>query len=230
MRKWHGYANVNVSEYRAPAMTPMTLINRKLYFGLDALQMRESTARLLARVQEMPADRPVVTLDALVEDFRVTAAASRPMIDEMVRHGLLQRLSERGGEYGVTEKFRRYADARIIGPLPRSQAKLVLSNIADLAWHFNRTAVDNKYEIDAVAAYGAYMSLEPEIPELAVAVTGRRRQPTENPAAGRATQALQGREQIKVLIEGLSNYLQTRFFQRLDDIPRPFSVIFKSSG
>ena len=211
-------------------MTPLTLINRTRYFGLDAMQMRDSTVRLLERLQEMPPDRPVVKLDALVEDFRVTAAASRPMIEEMVRHGLLHRLSEHSGEYSVTEKFRRYADARIVGPLPRSQAKSVLSDIADLARHFNRTALDNKYEIDVLAAYGAFMSLEPEIPELAVAVTGRRRRPAERPAAGRATQALQGHEQIRGLIEGLSDYLQVKCFQRLDDIPRPFSVIFKSSG
>jgi hypothetical protein len=210
-------------------MTPLTLIDRKRYFGLHAMQLRDSTARLLERLQGMPPDRCVVKLDALVEDFRVSAAASRTMIEEMVRHGLLQPLS-RGTEYGVTEKFRRYADARIVGPLQRTQAKMVLSHLADLAVHFNRTALDNKYEIDTLAAYGAYMSLDQELPDLTVAVTGRRRQPAERPAAGRATQPVQGTEQIRVLIEGMSSYLKARFFQSLDDVPRPFSVIFKSTS
>ena len=68
------------------------------------------------------------------------------MIDEMVRHGLLQRVSDRSGEYGVTEKFRLYADARIIERrCRRSRAKMLLSHVGDLAWHFNRTAVENKY-------------------------------------------------------------------------------------
>ena len=107
---------------------------------------------------------------------------------------------------------------------------MLLNHVADLAWHFNRTAVGNKYEIDGLAVFGSFMSLEPEISELTVAVTGRRRLPAERPAAGRATKALQGHEDIRVLIEDQSEFLQARFFQRLDDVPRPFSVIFKSSG
>ncbi len=74
------------------------------------------------------------------------------------------------------------------------------------------------------------MSLEPELAELTVAVTGRRRPPDERPTAGRATKALQGHEQIRELIEGQSSYLRALFFKSLDDVPRPFSVIFKSSG
>lgn len=211
-------------------MRDLTLVTSKLYFGVEALQMREATLRVLSRLEASSPDQPVVKVDALLEDFRVSAAASRPMIDEMLRHGLLQRVSERGGEYTVTEKFRRYADARVVDPLPRSRAKMLLSHIADLAWHFNRTAVDNKYEIDALAAFGSFMSLEPELEELTVAVTGRRRPPAERPSAGRATAALQGHEQIRALIENQSSYLRTRFFHQQDEIPRPFSVVFKSGG
>jgi DNA-binding IclR family transcriptional regulator len=185
-------------------MKAVTLVTRKLYFGLDAMQMRDATARVLSRLDGTP-QQPVIKLAALVEDFRVSAAASRPMIDEMVRHGLLQRVSDRTGEYGVTEKFRLYADARIIEPLPRSRAKMLLSHVADLAWHFNRTAIENKYEIDALAVFGPFMSLEPEMGELTVAVTGRRRPPAERPAAGRATKAQEGQEQIRDLIEGQSS-------------------------
>jgi hypothetical protein len=107
---------------------------------------------------------------------------------------------------------------------------MLLSHVADIAWHFNRSESGNKYEIDALAVFGSYMSLEPELAEVTVAVTGRRRPPAAHPAAGRATQALRGHEQIRDLIEGQSPYLQAKFFQRLDDVPRPFSVIFKSSG
>ena len=210
-------------------MKTVTLVTRRLYFGLDAMQMRDATARVLSRLEERP-DQPLVKLDALVEDFRVSAAASRPMIDEMVRQGLLQRVSDRSGEFGVTEKFRRYADARIIEPLARSRAKMLLNHVADLAWHFNRTGVENRYEIDALAVFGPFMSLEPELAELTVAVTGRRRPPDDRPTAGRATKALQGHEQIRELIEGQSSYLRALFFKSLDEVPRPFSVIFKSSG
>jgi DNA-binding IclR family transcriptional regulator len=198
-----------------------------MYFGVDAQQMRDATARVLSRLEDVPPDRATVKLDALVEDFRISAAASRSMIDEMLRRGLLERRGERGLEFSVTEKFRSYADANIIEPLPRSRAKILLNHIADLAWHFNRTAIRNKYEIDTLAVIGAYMNLEPELAEVTIAITGRRRAPAERPAAGRATQALQGHEQIRELVEGQSSYLRVQFFQGIDDIPRPFSVIFQ---
>ena len=211
-------------------MRPLTLVTRKLYFGVDAQRMRDASARVCARVEGKPPERAIVKLDALLEDFRVSAAASRLMIDEMLHRGLLECRDERAGEYGVTDKFRRYAYAEIIEPLPRSRAKMLLTHVADLAWQFNRIAQDNKYEIDALAVYGPYMSLEPELEEVTVGITGRRRPPPPRPAAGRATQLVKGREQIRDLIEGQSRYLRVHFFQHLDEIPRPFSVLFKSHG
>ncbi len=211
-------------------MKPLTLVSRKLYFGLDAQRVREASARVLARVEAQAAEPPVVKLDALVEDFRVSAAASRSLVDEMLRRGLLERHDPRGGAYEVTEKFRRYAEAEIVEPLPRARAKLLLAHVADLCWQFNRTALDNKYEIDALVVFGSYMSLEPELEDITVGITGRRRVPPQNPTAGRATQPLQGTEQIRALIEGQSRYLHAHFFAHLDDVPRPFSVLFKSNG
>ena len=131
-----------------------------------------------------PPNAHVVKLETLVEEFRVSAAASRPMVDEMLRRGLLERHDARSGEFGITEKFRRYAQAEIIEPLPRSRAKMLLTHVADLAWQFNRTALDNKYEIDALAVFGSYMSLEPELEEVTVGITGRRRPPPQNPLRG----------------------------------------------
>src|SRR4030095_8260587 len=185
-------------------MKALTLVTRKLYFGVDAMQMRDSTARVLSRLGQTPSDPRVDKLSALIGAFRISAPGSRRMVDEMLRHGLLQRIGERNAEFGVTAKFREYADAAIIDPLPRSRAKMLLTHIADLAWHFNRTAIDNKYEIDALAVFGSLMPLAPELAELTVAVTGRRRPPVTRPASGRATEALQGHEQIRELIEGQS--------------------------
>ncbi len=211
-------------------MRPVTLVTKKVYFGLDAQRLRDASARVLARVEGQPPERARVNLETLVEEFRVSAAASRPMVDEMLRRGLLERHDARSGEFGITEKFRRYAEAEIIEPLPRSRAKMLLTHVADLAWQFNRTALDNKYEIDALAVFGRYMSLEPELEEVTVGITGLRRPPPQHPTAGRATRPLQGHEQIRTLIEGQSRYLRVHFFAHQDDIPRPFSVLFKSHG
>jgi hypothetical protein len=208
---------------------PLTLVNRKLYFGVEAQRLRESAVRVLTRLHGLPPERAIVKLDALLDDFRIGVAASQSMIEEMVRRRVLLPLAEHG-EYAVTDKFREYAQAEIVEPLPRARAKMVLDHVAELAWHFNRNAQDNKYEIDALAAFGAYMRLEPELSLLQVAVTGRHRPPSALPALGRGTQMLKGHEQIRAMLEGQSRFLRAHFFRSLDEVPRPFGVIFKSHG
>jgi hypothetical protein len=208
----------------------MTLVTRRLYFGVDALRLRDATGRVLSRLQGLPPDRATVRLDALVEDFRVSAAASRMMVEQMVQGGYLERLSPRGTEYGITDKFRQCAEARLVEPLPRTRAQMLLTHMADLAEHFNRAASHNKYEIEAIAVFGGYMSLDADLAELSVGVTGRRRPPGERPPSGRAATPTEGTEQIRELLETQSPFVQASFYQRLQDVPRPFSVIFKDQG
>jgi hypothetical protein len=211
-------------------MKRVTLVSKRLYFGFDPLRLRDATERVLARVDGMPPERAAVRLEALVEDFRISAAASQPVIDSMVRKGLLQRLDERGRVYGVTDAFRQYAVARIVEPLERPLARMVLERITDHAWRFNRTALNNKYEIDTVAVFGSYMSTDVDLPELSIGVTGRRRPPAERPAAGRDTVPTEGHDQIRRLFNGQSSYVETHFYKSLPDVPRPFSVIFRAEG
>ncbi len=209
-------------------MKTLTLVTRRLYFGVDALRLRDATERVLSRVHGIPPDRATVRLDALVEDFRVSAAASKTMVDQMVRDGLLEPIAPYGSEFGITDKFRQYAWARIVEPLPRTRAKMLLDHIADLAHQFNRTAWNNKYEIEAIAVFGGYMSLDKELAELSLGVTGRRRLPRELGASGRATKPVEGHERIRALLEAQSSFVQVSFFGRLQDVPRPFSVTFKA--
>jgi len=211
-------------------MRPFTLVTKKLYFGVDAQRMRDASARVLARLESEGHGRSVVKFETLVEAFGLSAAASRPMIDEMLHRGLLEQQDTRSGVYGITDKFRRYAYAEIIEPLPRNRAKMLLTHVADLAWQFNRSAHDNKYEIEALVVYGGYVSLEPELEEITIGITGRRRPPPRHPVAGRATRPVHGRDEIRALFEGQSRYLRVHFFQHLDDVPRPFNVLFKSHG
>ncbi len=211
-------------------MKALTLVTKRLYFGLDALQLRDATGRVLSRVHGLPPHRATVRLDALEQDFRVTPSASRALADEMVESGLLHRLGPDGYEYGITDKFRQYALARIVEPLPRTRAKMLLDHIADLAGHFNRTATQNKYEIEAIAVFGGYMSLDAGLPELTIGVTGRRRVPARRPSDGRATRFIDGHERIRELFETQSQYVQVSFFRHLQDAPRPFGVIFKSDA
>jgi hypothetical protein len=212
-----------------PPVPPLTLVNRKLYFGVEAVRLRDAAVRVLTRLHGLPPERAIVKLDALLDDFRIGAAASQTMIEGMVRRGVLLPLAEHG-EYAITDRFRDIAQAEIVEPLTRARAKMILDHVAELAWHFNRAASDNKYEIDALAAFGAYMKLDHEIADLQVAVTGRRRPPPARPALGRRTQMLKGHDEIRRMIEGQSRFVRAHFFQSLDEVPRPFAVVFKSSG
>jgi hypothetical protein len=212
-------------------MKPLTLVTKRTYFGgLDALQLRAATGRVLSRLHGLPAHRAVVRIDVLEQDFRVTPGASRELAAQLVASGLLRRLDPIGNEYGITDRFRQYAVARIIEPLPRTRAKMLLEHLADLAAHFNRTALQNKYEIEAIAVFGSYMSLERDLPELALGVTGRHRMPARRPADGRATRFTEGHERIRELLEVQSHFVRVRFFRHLHDVPRPFGVVFKSDA
>jgi hypothetical protein len=209
-------------------MNVFQLVTRHLYFGVDAMRLRNSAERVLTRVHGRPPENATVGLDTLARDFQLSPRESLTMVDQMVRGGLLER-RQPSDEYAITDKFRLYAQARIVEPLPRSRAQLLLNHMTDLAEHFNRTAARNKYEIEVLAVYGSFMSREPELPDLPIGVTGRRRV-VERPIAGRATAPTGGHEQIRTLLEDLSSFVHVKFFRQLQDIPRPFSVFFRDEG
>ncbi len=208
----------------------MTLVAKHRYFGLDPLQLRDAANRVLSRIPETVTTDATVRLDALVEDFRVTAASSRELVDKMVEDGILMRLPESGTRYAITARFRELARARIIDPLERSRAQMLLTHCKDLAVRFNRTALRNKYEIEAIAVYGSYMSVRPDLGELELGITGRRRAPEQRTRIGRATTPTEGTEALRELFERQSSFIQVTFFKRLDLVPRPFSVIFTAES
>ena len=209
-------------------MKTMTLVARHLYFGLDPLRLRDAANRVLSRVPEDTSVNTSVAIDALVEDFRLTPSASRAIVDEMVQSGVLTKLAPSGSSYGITTRFREIARACIIEPLERSQAQLLLGHCAELAAQFNRTAIRNKYEIEAVAVFGSYMTRNKGIAELELGITGRHRTPGQKNVFGRATTPTEGTERIRTLFEKQSGFVEVHFFKRLADVPRPFSVIFKA--
>lgn len=203
------------------------LVTRHLYFGVDAMQLQVAAGRVLMRVVGQPPERATVGLETLAQDFGMSTRESLALVDQMVLAGLLVKPNPSAAEYIITNKFRQYAQARIVDPLPRARAQLLLTHMAERAQYFNRTASRNKYEIEALAVYGGYMSREPEMPDLMIGVTGRRRGSVDRPVAGRATSPTAGREQIRELFEELSSFVWVTFFHRLQDVPRPFTVFFK---
>ena len=211
-------------------MKTPTLVHNRLYFGVEAMRLRDSTDRVLARVVGIPAPRATVALSALAEDFGLDFAASRAMAAQMVEQGLLEKLSPSGMEFGITDGFRALATARLIAPLPRSEALAIVARIVRGAAEFNRAALANRYEIEAIAVHGSYMSLEPELSDLSLAVTGRHRIAAARPASGRRTEQTQGTAEIRTMLEAYSSYVRVGFFKDVADVPRPFSVVFRDSG
>jgi hypothetical protein len=209
-------------------MKPMTLVARHLYFGMDPLRLRDAVNRVLARVPEDQSIDASVHADAIVEDLHLTPAASKAIIAEMVQSGVLTKIARTGGNYGITTRFREIARARIIEPLERNEAQLLLGHCTEIAEQFNRTATRNKYEIEAIAVHGAYMTRYRAIAELELAITGRHRRPGQKNFIGRATAQTEGTEQIRALFQKQSGFIEVRFYKRLSDVPRPFSVIFKA--
>ena len=209
-------------------MKSMTLVAKQRYFGMDPLTLRDAANRVLSRLPEDTTLRPVVRLDALVEDFRLTADASRRLVDQLVADGVLTPLSEPGANYAVTTRMREIARARIIEPLPRTEAQRLLARCADLAARFNRTATRNKYEIEELAVYGSYMSREMDLSDLLLGITGRRRAPGQRSLMGRATARTEGTERIRELFERQSTFIEVSFHKQLTGVPRPFSVVFRS--
>jgi hypothetical protein len=210
-------------------MKTMTLVARHLYFGLDPLRLRDAANRVLARVPEDTSLTAAVDLDALMEDFRLSPSASLAILEEMVQDGILTRLTPNGAHFGITPRFREIARARIIEPLERPQAQMLLTHCAELAEQFNRTAIRNKYEIEALAVYGSYMSRNKGIAELQLGITGRRRTPGQKNLIGRATAQTEGTDRLRALFERQSGFIEVHFFKRLTDVPRPFSVIYKAT-
>jgi hypothetical protein len=207
----------------------MTLVAKHLYFGLDPLRLRDAANRVLSRIPEHITNHASVRLDALLDDFRLGASTSRPILDQMVKDGVLERLSAAGaGEYAITTRFREIARARIVDPLPREKAQMLVAHCADLARRFNRTATRNKYEIETIAIYGSYMSRNHDLADLLLGITGRHRAPGQKAVIGRATAQTEGTDRIRALFEGQNQFVEVGFFKRLQDVPRPFSVCFKA--
>jgi hypothetical protein len=208
-------------------MNTLQLVTGRLYFGIDAARLREAAGRVLLRVEGALPDRATIALDALAQDFRLDAPASRALAEEMVECRLLEQPEPGRFAYVITERFRHYARARIVEPLPRARGQAILAQIGDLALNFNRTANRNKYRIGTVAVFGDFMSRDADLSALLLGVTGRRRLSGARQAAVHATLPLLGHDQIRDMLEELSSFVLVKFFHRLQDVPRPFSVVFK---
>jgi hypothetical protein len=207
-------------------MKVRTLITQRLYFGLDPLNLRAATARVLARVVGLPPERARVSMRNLCQDFGVELAHGQALIDELVAERLLQPPDELQADYGLTERFREFAAARVVDPLPRERARQLLGQACALAAQINEEWNHNPLEIEAVAPFGSYMSRDTQLAELSLGLVVRPRAALRRARWGRMKTKSDGAREIRVAFRQLSSFIHVRMVNETRLLPRPFAVAF----
>lgn len=207
-------------------MKVRTLITQRLYFGLDPVNLRAATARVLARVVGLPPERARVSMRNLCQDFGVELAHGQALIDELVAERLLQPPDELQADYGLTERFREFAAARVVDPLPRERARQLLGQACELAAQINEQWTHNPLEIEAVAPFGSYMSRDTQLADLSLGLVVRPRAPLRRARWGRMKTKSDGAREIRVAFRQLSSFIHVRMVNETRLLPRPFAVAF----
>lgn len=209
-------------------MKVTTLVSDRRYFGVDAMTLRAASRRILARVVGLPPERARITAQALRQDFGVDTVVGNMLVNELVAEGLL-RPNTRQDDFHIQPRlFVEFASARVVEPLPRARAKVLVAKACGLAAKFNASSSHNPLEIEAVAVFGRYMSREPNLAELAVGLVVRPRARGHRARWGRTASISDGADELRSTFGELSTFLRVRVVNDLRALPRPFAVVFEA--
>ena len=211
-----------------PRMKTRTLVLHHRYFGLRPDRLRGAAERVLARFTGLPPDRVRISARRLREDFEVTTIMGRVLLERLVDGGLLAPRAGKDGDYHLTPRFVEYAKARIVEPLPRARAKQLIERVVKIAAHINEDWPRNPLEIEAIAVSGGYMSRDPELSELTLAVVVRLRERIKATRFTRPMTKAEGAAEIRAALTAISSFVVPRLATDLSAAPRPFSVIFQA--
>ena len=207
-------------------MKARTLVTQRLYFGMDALKLHACTGRALSRIVGLPRERARVSAPNLHQDFEVDPTQGQALIGQLVSAGLLQPAPERPDDYRLTERFFEFAAARIVEPLQRPRAKLLLAMGCKLAESINREWSRNPLEIESFAVYGAYMTREHRMDELSLGVVVQSRVSPPRARFRKMLTKSEGADQIRTAFRDLSSFVTVRLVTDRRTLPRPFSMVF----
>ncbi len=205
-----------------------TLITKTLYFGIDAQRLRDASGRVLSRIVGLTPERARVSAQHVRYDFGMNTIEGAHLVDEFVAEGLLQPRAERSGDYFLTERFVEVASARVVEPLPRARARLIVGRVQELAADLNATATNNPFQVSAVAAFGSYMSLDAELAELPLGIMLRRRPPARGLRLRRMATQAEGATKIRAAFTALSSFVNAQLVTELRLLPRPFAVVYQA--
>ena len=203
-----------------------TLVADRLYFGLDPMRLRAATGRALARVVGLPPSRARISATHLRRDFAVDTTQAQALIGEFVAEGLLEPPNEQHPGYGLTREFMALAAARVVLPLPRARARLLLAEACNVALHINVEADANPLAIRSFAVYGDYMSRSQRLDELNLGVVVELRTPSRRRRFGRMLTKAEGADAIRDAFRALSSFMRVRLVTDERSLPRPFSRVF----
>jgi len=204
-----------------------SLITHRVYFGLEAQRLRDGSGRVLARVVGLAPERAHVSLNHLAQDFGLDASEGRAIVDELVAEGLLRRRAGPRDDFFPTERFAELAGARVVDPLERNRAKLIVQMAAERAADINAGSRGNPLAIEAVAVFGQYMSLDDELGELEIAIVVRPRERGRRFRWRRLASRAEGADEIRQAFRALSSFVQAHLVTDLASVPRPFAVVFQ---
>ena len=208
-------------------MKPRTLVTQRLYFGVDAFRLREASGKVLSRVVGLAPDRARVRAEDIQHDFGVDTIEGALLVDEMVAEGLLAPRAEASGEYQLTDRFREYASARVVEPLSRSRARVIVANARELADRINEEWTRNPLEVAALAPFGAYLSQEPALEALPLGIVVRIR-PVTRRARWRMLTKADGAHEIRGAFKALSSFVSAQMCTDVSELPPPFAVVYQA--
>ncbi len=208
-------------------MKPLTLVTHRKYFGMDPLYLRAATDRILARVAGLPPERAQVSARCLRQDLGADTVLGKRLIAAFVAQGLLEPRIEAPEDYRLTERFYEFAYARVVEPLPRSRAKQLLGKACELATLVNTAWSRNPLEIEALAAFGRYMSRDTQLSELPLGIVVRARAASRRARWGRFASKPEGAAEIRTAFRELSSFIQEQMVNEMGLLPKPYSVVFQ---
>lgn len=208
-------------------MKQRTLVSDRRYFGLDALALRAAAGRVAARVAGLAPDRARVRGAFLRQDFGVDTVDGRALLDDLCADGLLARPEGPTSDFLVTPRLVEYAAARVVEPLSRPKAKLLVARACELAERVNREWGRNPLEIAMILPYGSYLAREPRMDELPLALVVRSRPESRRARWNRMSKS-EGARGMREVFGELSSFVRVRLVTGLDAVPRPFTVAWQS--
>lgn len=206
---------------------PRTLVTRRLYFGLDALRLREASGRVLSRVVGLPPERANVSGVDLRRDLGVDTVLAQSVVGEMVAEGLLCPRDDSSEHYRITERFAALAMARVVEPLSRARARAIVARACLLARAINDEWSRNPMMVEAIAPFGAYLSREPELDALPLGIVVTVR-PASRRARFRMHEKPDGARAIRAAFRELSSFVEPLLVTAVSDLPRPHAVVFQA--